>query len=295
MWMPISFLLLFSTGFVAARFGVEDADPFALLLMRSLLVLPLLGLILFGRRRPLQWGTARARMQQAGVGMLLHGAYLGGVFAAIQTGMPAGLTALLVSMHPLATAALSGPLLGIRVTPRQWAGIACGAVGAALVLGAGIPGVTADPAGQAPALTAAGLIWCLISLAGISTSTLWQKRIGGQLGMVEGLIWQYLGATLVFILAVLITGSFTVNPTPQLILTLLWLVVAISIGAIWLLMLMLEQGEAHQVARLFFLVPPCAALMAYLLFDEQWTAVMMAGAALIVAGLALDRPPQSSA
>src|SRR5690554_1144597 len=138
MWIPLTFIFLFSTGFVAARFGVEDAEPFTLLLVRSLLVLPLLTLILFVRRRPRQWSTAKARLAQMGIGMLLHGAYLGGVFAAIKAGLPAGLTALLVSLHPLATAALSLPVFGIRLHARQWTGLALGALGVMLVLGAGL-------------------------------------------------------------------------------------------------------------------------------------------------------------
>lgn len=291
MWVPICFLILFSSGFTAARYSVADADPFAFLFVRSLLVLPLLVLILVVRARPRQWSTAKARYRQMGVGMLLHGAYLGGVFAAIQSGMPAGLTALLVSMHPLATAALSGPLLGVQISARQWLGFACGAAGAALVLSTGLPTSTlGDSAAGTPWMTTTGLLWCALSLLGISSSTIWQKRISGQMGLVEGLIYQYIGAGIVFLTAMVVTQSFRFTPTLQLMLTLAWLVIAISVGAIWLLMIMLEQGEAHQVSRLFFMVPPTAAFMAWLLFDEQWTRLMIAGAALIVTGLVLDRP-----
>lgn len=288
MWIPLTFIFLFSTGFIAARFGVQDAEPFTLLLVRTVLVLPLLAAILFVRRKPRQWSTSKARLEQMGVGMLLHGAYLGGVFAAVKAGLPAGLTALLVSMHPLATAALSLPVFGIRLNARQWAALMCGAVGVILVLGAGLSDGT-GPDGLTD-LPTAGLLWCVVSLIGISSSTLWQKRVAGQLGMVEGLMFQYLGAAFVFVIAATLAGSFAFNPTTRLILTLAWLTIAISIGAIWLLMIMLERGEAHQVARLFFLVPPCAAFMAYLLFDEQWTLGMVTGAALVVSGLVLDRP-----
>lgn len=293
MWIPLTFIFLFSTGFIAARFGVEDAEPFTLLLVRSVLVLPLLGLVLLMRRKPRQWNTAKARMQQMGVGMLLHGAYLGGVFAAINAGLPAGLTALLVSMHPLATAALSLPVFGIRLNARQWLGLGCGAAGVILVLGAG---TFSDPSGgQLAGLSAHGLLWCAVSLIGISCSTLWQKRVSGDMGMVEGLIFQYIGAGIVFFIAAALVGSFRFDPTAQLVLTLSWLTIVISVGAISLLMLMLQRGEAHQVARLFFLVPPCAALMAYILFDEQWTLGMVVGALLVVAGLALDRPGANKA
>lgn len=287
MWMPLSFVFLFATGFIAARFGTLDAEPFTLLLVRSLLVLPVLGVILLLRRQPRQWGRRKDRLSQMGIGMLLHGAYLGGVFAAVKAGLPAGLTALLVSLHPLITAALSLPLFGVRLGAKQWAGLACGAIGVCLVLGAGL---LEDTGAQALDWPLIGLVWCLIALIGVSSSTLWQKRVSGKMGLVEGLIFQYLGAGGVFVVAASSVGSFAFDPTPRLLLTIAWLVIAISVGAIWLLMLMLERGEAHQVARTFFLVPPCAALMAWWLFDEQWTPLMVAGAALVVAGLALDRP-----
>ena len=288
MWIPLSFVFLFSTGFIAARFGVQDAEPFTLLLVRSLVVLPLLGVILALRGKPRQWSTPRARIDQMGIGMLLHGAYLGGVFAAIKAGLPAGLTALLVSLHPLATAALSRPLFGIQLTIKQWTGLACGAIGVSLVLGAGLHD---DDALQTLTIwPIAGMLWCLIALFGISSSTLWQKHAGGRMGMVEGLVFQYLGAGIIFLISASLVGSFTFDPTLRLLLTMTWLVVAISVGAIWLLMLMLERGEAHQVARLFFLVPPTAALMAWVLFNEQWSLLMVVGATLVVGGLALDRP-----
>lgn len=287
MWMPLSFVFLFATGFIAARFGTLDAEPFTLLLVRSLLVLPVLGVILLLRRQPRQWGRRKDRLSQMGIGMLLHGAYLGGVFAAVKAGLPAGLTALLVSLHPLITAALSLPLFGVRLGAKQWTGLACGAIGVCLVLGAGL---LEDTGAQALDWPLIGLVWCLIALIGVSSSTLWQKRVSGKMGLVEGLIFQYLGAGGVFVVAASSVGSFAFDPTPRLLLTIAWLVIAISVGAIWLLMLMLERGEAHQVARTFFLVPPCAALMAWWLFDEQWTPLMVAGAALVVAGLALDRP-----
>ncbi|WP_176502701.1 DMT family transporter [Cobetia sp. 5-11-6-3] len=289
MWMPLTFVFLFATGFIAARFGTLDAEPFTLLLVRSLLVLPVLGLILWIRRKPRQWGQRHDKLAQMGIGMLLHGAYLGGVFAAVKAGLPAGLTALLVSLHPLVTAALSLPLFGIRLGARQWLGLGCGAIGVSLVLGAGV----LHGAGAASATLEwpmIGLLWCLVALIGVSSSTLWQKRVGGRMGLVEGLVFQYLGAGCVFLIAASSVGSFAFDPTPRLLLTLAWLVIAISVGAIWLLMLMLERGEAHQVARTFFLVPPCAALMAWWLFDEQWTALMVVGAALVVLGLVLDRP-----
>ncbi|TVU73558.1 MULTISPECIES: DMT family transporter [Cobetia] len=287
MWMPLSFVLLFSTGFIAARFGTLDAEPFTLLLVRSLVVLPVLGAILLLRRQPRQWGRRQDRFAQSGIGMLLHGAYLGGVFAAVKAGLPAGLTALLVSLHPLITAALSLPMFGVRLGGRQWLGLALGAIGVCLVLGAGLLN---DEAGESVDWPLIGLAWCLVALVGVSSSTLWQKRVGGRMGLVEGLIFQYLGAGGVFVVAASSVGSFAFDPTPRLLLTIAWLVIAISVGAIWLLMLMLERGEAHQVARTFFLVPPCAALMAWWLFDEQWSPLMVAGAALVVAGLALDRP-----
>ncbi len=284
MWIPFIFVLLFSTGFTAAEFGVRDAGPFMLLLMRSLLTMPLLLVLLWLRAIPLRWGTIGSQAQQMGVGVLLHGAYLGGVFAAIQAGMAPGLTALLVTMHPLLTAVLSKPLFGVQLSKLQWISFLVGAVGAALVLGGGLD----DNHGQYQ-ISGIGLLWCAISLVGISLATLWQKKMDHAMGQIEGLFFQYVGAFFVFLIACVITQDFRFHSTFSLWLTLAWLVLAISIGAIWLLMLMLKRGEAHQVARMFFLIPPLAAGQAWLLFGEQWNTPMLFGAGLILLGLLLGR------
>lgn len=284
MWIPFVFVFLFSTGFSAAEFGVRDAGPFVLLLMRSLMTMPLLLLLLFFRKQKMQWGDGRSRAQQMGVGVLLHGAYLGGVFAAIQAGMAPGVTALLVTMHPLLTAVLAKPIFGVQLSVQQWLSFLIGAVGAALVLGGGLD-VTTDQY----QLSGVGLLWCLVSLVGISFATLWQKKMDQAMGQVEGLFFQYFGAFFVFLLACLFTQDFRMHSTLSLWLTLAWLVLAISIGAIWLLMIMLKRGEAHQVARMFFLIPPLAAAQAWLLFGEQWNALMLVGAVLVLGGLLLGR------
>ncbi|HLR81845.1 MAG TPA: DMT family transporter [Paenalcaligenes sp.] len=284
MWIPFLFVFLFSTGFSAAEFGVRDAGPFMLLLMRSLLTMPLLLLLLAFRKQKAQWGNRRSQAQQMGVGVLLHGAYLGGVFAAIQAGMAPGVTALLVTMHPLLTAVLSKPIFGVKLSAQQWLSFLIGAVGAALVLGGGL-----DVVNDQYHLSGVGLVWCLISLVGISFATLWQKKMDQAMGQVEGLFFQYFGAFFVFLLACLLTQDFRIEFTLSLWLTLAWLVLAISIGAIWFLMIMLKRGEAHQVARMFFLVPPLAALQAWILFGEQWNILMLIGAVLILGGLLLGR------
>lgn len=289
MWIPFIFVFLFSTGFTAAEFGVRDAGPFMLLLMRSLLTMPLLFLLVILKKTEAQWGDSRSRAQQMGVGILLHGAYLGGVFAAIQAGMAPGVTALLVTMHPLLTAVLSKPLFGVQLSMLQWLSFLIGAIGAALVLGGGLE----ELSGQYQ-LSAVGLLWCLVSLVGISLATLWQKKMNQAMGQIEGLFFQYFGAFFVFLLACVVTQDFRFHSTFSLWITLAWLVLAISIGAIWLLMIMLKRGEAHQVARMFFLIPPLAALQAWLLFGEQWNLLMLVGAALILGGLFLGREKRVS-
>lgn len=289
MWIPFIFVFLFSTGFTAAEFGVRDAGPFMLLLMRSLLTMPLLFLLVILKKTEAQWGDSRSRAQQMGVGVLLHGAYLGGVFAAIQAGMAPGVTALLVTMHPLLTAVLSKPLFGVQLSMLQWLSFLIGAIGAALVLGGGLD----ELSGQYQ-LSAVGLLWCLVSLVGISLATLWQKKMSQAMGQIEGLFFQYFGAFFVFLLACVVTQDFRFHSTLSLWITLAWLVLAISIGAIWLLMIMLKRGEAHQVARMFFLIPPLAALQAWLLFGEQWNLLMLVGATLILGGLFLGREKRVS-
>jgi drug/metabolite transporter (DMT)-like permease len=278
---PWIFVLLWSTGFIGARFGLPYIEPFTFLLIRFLIATSLLALIVVALRAP--WPRTRGDAGHAAVvGLLLHGGYLGGVFFAIDRGMPAGLSALIVSLQPVLTAIVAPTLLGERVGGRQWVGLGLGLVGVALVVSEKlfVPGATAT-------ITGGALIAAAIALVSTTAGTLYQKRYGGAIPLLSGTSIQYLAAAgLMFVLAF---GFETrqVNWTPQLFFAMGWLIIVLSFGAILLLMVLIRERSAARVTSLFYLVPPATALEAYLLFGEQFGVIALVGLVVASLGVAL--------
>ncbi|QEM82759.1 DMT family transporter [Halomonas binhaiensis] len=280
--MPILFVLLWSTGFIGAKFGLPYAEPFTFLALRVLATIAILvPMVLLMRMKwpqgPHLWGHVAVS------GCLVHGAYLGGVFYGIYLGMPAGLASLLVGLQPLVTAALAGPLLNERLSILQWSGLVLGLMGVVLVLGGkmDLTALSFHDFGW-PALACV-----MVALAGITLGTLYQKRYCTGMPLLGGTIVQYLGALVVFGLGSLLFESREITWSTTFVLTLAWLVLVLSIAAIVLLMLLIKSGEASRVASLFYLVPPVTALEAWWLFDESLPLASLAGMALTVIGVAL--------
>ncbi|WP_104205112.1 DMT family transporter [Billgrantia saliphila] len=280
--MPVLFVALWSTGFIGAKFGLPHAEPFTFLFVRFVLTLalliPLVQLLGSG------WPKGNAlRAHIAVSGLLVHGAYLGGVFYSISLGMPAGLAALLVGLQPLLTATLAGPLLGERITPIQWLGLALGLAGIALVLGSKL-----DPGTNLFQGFGLGALACvLVALAGITLGTLYQKRFCTGMPLLSGTAVQYLAAGILLGLGALLFEDRHIEWTPTFILTLAWLVLVLSIAAILLLMALIRRGEASRVASLFYLVPPVTALQAWWLFDERLPVVALVGMAITILGVVM--------
>jgi drug/metabolite transporter (DMT)-like permease len=275
--MPGVFVVLWSTGFIGARFGLPHAEPFTFLLLRFAILTILLGGFSLLVRAP--WPSdGRQIMHTAISGLLVHCTYLGGVFFAISKGMPVAITALIVGTQPLITAALAGPFLGEKVTGRQWAGFILGMAGVALVLG---PRLGTELGGVA------GLAGCIFALLGITLGTLYQKRHGGQMDLRSGSTIQFAVCTVAMILLASTFESMAVNWTGEFIFALLWLVVVLSVGAISLLYILIRRGVASQVASLFYLVPPVTAIIAYLVFGETLSIMAILGMAVSVFGVAL--------
>lgn len=275
-WVPLIFVLLWSTGFIGAKYALPFIEPFYLLFIRMLLTVALVaGLALLRRAR---WPNARQAAHQMVTGTLVHGAYLGGVFAAIEWGMGAATVSLLVGLQPLLTALLAWSLLGDRLRQAQWLGLLLGLAGVALVL---TDGELLAQGGISPAsLTAA-----VVALVGISLGTLYQKRFGAGTDLLTGTFYQYL-ATAVWMGA--LTWSLEQQQvvwTAQLLLALAWLVFGLSIAAILLLMLMIREGQAARVAAYFYLVPPVTAVESWLLFGERLGAAALIGIAMAVTGV----------
>jgi drug/metabolite transporter (DMT)-like permease len=280
--MPFLFVALWSTGFIGAKFGLPYAEPFTFLFVRFVLTLLLLIPLvqLFGGdwpRGPRLWGHAAVS------GLLVHGAYLGGVFSGIYQGMPAGLAALLVGLQPLLTATLAGPLLNERLLPRQWLGLALGLVGIVLVLGGKL-----DPGdGLFRGFGLGALASVLVALLGISCGTLYQKCFCTGMPLLSGTVVQYLAAGTLLGLGALVFEERDIDWTPTFLLTLGWLVLVLSISAILLLMALIRRGEASRVASLFYLVPPATALEAWWLFDERLPFASLIGMAIAIIGVVL--------
>lgn len=279
--VPALFVWLWSTGFIGAKYGLPYAEPFTLLLIRMLLTLALLaGLAWVMKTR---WPGWRSAGHLAVTGLLVHGCYLGGVYYAIQGGMPSGIVSLIVGLQPLVTAAAAVVILKEGVSGRQWLGLGLGLIGVTLVLLEKFAGDRVGSAGF-PLWT---LVWAGFSLTGISLGTVYQKRHGTQADLVAGTLIQYSAAAAFFALGAFTLETREVTWSLQLQLSMAWLILGVSIGAILLLMWLIRQGAASQVASLFYLVPPVTALEAFWLFDERLGMLAMTGGAISIAGVAL--------
>ena len=281
---PMLFVLLWSTGYIGAKYGLPHAEPFTLLSLRFVLALMLLA--------PLVWwvrpAMAMSRPERGHLmvsGLLLHGVYLGGVFAAIKLGLSAGLTALIVGAQPLLTSLAAPLLFGERPSPLHWLGILLGFGGIYLILGG-----TPDAGVALPALLAA-----VAALFGITAGTLYQKRFCTQRDLLAVTVHQYLPTVALFGACALLLETREIDWTLQFVAALLWLVLALSLGAILLLTWLIKHGEASRVSSVFYLVPPVTAIEAWLLFGEPLGRIKVVGIALVALGVWLVMRRQSRA
>jgi len=285
--LGLGFVALWGTGFVGAKYGLPWSGPFDFLAIRFGIVAALMLSLATITRAP--WPrSAREAGHIAVAGLLLHGLYLGGVFAGIDAGVPAGVTALIVGTQPVLTAVVVGPLLGERVHPRQWLGFALGFVGLVLVVAERlrVPG--------AESTSALGFVF--VALLGITTGTLYQKRFCPTLDLRTGTAIQYSAAAAAMTPVAMVFDEQAVQWTPEFMIALAWLSLVLSLGAISLLFVLIRHGAASRVASLFYLVPPAAAGYAWLLFGETLGPAALAGMLVIAIGVALvNRPPARAA
>ncbi|WP_061535194.1 DMT family transporter [Collimonas arenae] len=276
--MPLVFVLIWSTGFVVAKFGLPYAPPLTFLLLRFVGVLLVLLPLVLLMRAP--WPVGQMR-HIAFAGVLLQAGYLAGVWCAIKLGMPAGLSALIVGMQPILTA-FAAPLIGESVRPRQWLGLVLGLCGVGLVVAAKI--------------TLVGLSWqsialCLMALLSITLGTLYQKHKCSHFDLRTGTLIQF-AASIVVLLPLAIFYEHlgptldTVQWTPRFVGALLWSILALSIGAIFLLFALIRKSAATQVTSLLYLTPPTTAVMAWLMFGEVFNLMGILGMLVAVCGVA---------
>jgi drug/metabolite transporter (DMT)-like permease len=201
----------------------------------------------------------------------MQAGYLGGVFASIAHGMPAGVAALVTGLQPIGTAVLGGWLLRERVTARQWVGLAVGLAGVTAVVSDRI--VVADVGAPAVLLS-------VLALGSITLGTVWQKRHGVGVDLRTGAAIQFLAAAVVMAPFAFFFEARQVEWTGEFVFALAWLVLVLSIGAIFLLLYLIRHGAVSRVASLFYLVPPTTAVMAWALFGETYSVAAAAGMAL---------------
>ena len=278
---PLLFVLLWSTGFIGAKFGLPYAQPLTFLSWRFIAVIILmLGLVLIMRA---PWPSTRRSAMNIGVtGLLVHGVYLGGVFMAIAHGLPSGIAALVVGLQPLITALAAGVWLGEKVRPAQWAGLALGFVGVALVV---LDKVAAVPGDALWAM----LLPAFVALLGITAGTLYQKRFCPVFDLRTGSVIQYLPCLLLLAPLAYFTESTQVVWSGEFVFALAWLVLVLSLGAVTLLNVMIRNGSAVNVASLFYLTPAMTALIAWAVFGETLSALALIGMAIAATGVWLAR------
>jgi drug/metabolite transporter (DMT)-like permease len=273
---PVLFVILWSTGFVFSKESIKYGEPMTILTIRYAAASVLCaGLALVGRAG---WPSGRSLVHVVAIGLLMLAVYIGGVFAAIDHGLPTGVAALIVGIQPLLSACLVGVVLGERVSLVQWAGFILGLAGVALVL---LDKLTFDDA------TVAGVLLATLALIGITAGTLYQKRFGAHVDVRAATAIQYAAASLAVLAVALPLESQHIEWTASLAGSLAWMVVVLSVGTMNLLYVLIRRGEVVKISSLFYLVPPVTALFGYFWFGETLGAVALGGMALAVVGVAL--------
>jgi drug/metabolite transporter (DMT)-like permease len=281
--MPWLFVLIWSTGFIVAKYGMPYAEPMTFLFLRFAGVLVLMVPFVLMARVPLPRmpGTAATDWRAVGhiavAGLLLQTGYLGGVWAAVKLGMPAGVAALIVGMQPILTA-LIATRMGERIGARQWLGLLLGIAGVALVV--------ANKLG-ASGLTPASLALAGGALLSITVGTVYQKHFCPMFDLRMGSVIQFAAGALACVPFMFLFETRTVQWNAAMLGALAWSVVALSIGAISLLFLLIRQGAATRVSSLMYLTPPTTAVMAWLLFGERFPPMAAGGMVLAALGVAL--------
>jgi len=263
---PLIFILLWSSAFITTKPIIDNSDPFSALAFRFFFVA--IGFLLFSLYSNLSIIINRKNLIESILsGVLFHGIYLGGVFYSISIGMPTSIAALIVTLQPVLTNALSGPILGEKVTTKQWVGVLLGFLGAAIVLGldvgSGIPSF--------------GLIATIIALIAITTSTIWQKKLSNNLPLPVSNFYQAIGGCLFHILIILIFAKPYINFSQTFIIAMSHQIFLVSFGAFTILMYLIKKNSASRTVSIFFLIPATSAFMAWLFLNESLTYLDLLG------------------
>ena len=255
---PFIFIILWSSAFITTKPIIDFSDPFSALAFRFFFVA--VGFYLFSVYSKQSIIIKKKNLVESVLsGVLFHGFYLGGVFYSISIGMPTGIAALIVTLQPVLTNALSGPILGEKVTLKQWIGVILGFIGAALVLGL-------DVGSNIPSL---GLVATIVALIAITTSTLWQKKLSYNLPLPVSNFYQALGGCLFHVMVIIFFAEPHIDFTKTFIIAMCHQIFLVSFGAFTILMYLVKNNSASKTVSIFFLIPATSAFMAWLFLNES--------------------------
>ena len=273
-FFPLIFVFLWSSAFITGKVIVEDSSPIAALCFRFSLVT--FGFFLYSliAKQKIFHPIAETSKAMA-TGILFHGIYLGGCWFSFSKGMPAGIVALIVTLQPILTSLLAGPLLGERVTWRQWIGIVLGFGGTLLVLGIDV----------LEAFPMIALIASCVALLAITAGTLWQKKLSMEMPLSVNNIYQSFSASIFLLILSFSLESPFINFTTSFVLAMAWQIIAVSFGAFTILMFLIKKGSASKTSALFFLIPPVSAVMGWLFVEETLTTYDLIGLCIATFGV----------
>jgi len=271
---PFIFIILWSSAFITTKPLTDNSDPFSALAFRFFLVS--LGFAIYSIYTNQKLLVNKKNILESLLsGVLFHGLYLGGVFYSVSKGMPTGIAALIVTLQPILTNALSGPILNEKVTFKQWLGVILGFIGSAMVLGL-------DIGAEIPIL---GLVATIIALLAITTSTLWQKKISNNLSLGVSNFYQAVGGFLFHIVIIVLFADPFINFTKTFLIAMAHQVFLVSFGAFTILMFLIKRNSASKTVSIFFLIPPTSALMAWFFLGENLSNLDIIGFLIATAGV----------
>ena len=271
---PFIFILLWSSAFITTKPIIDNSDPFSALAFRFFFVA--LGFYLFSIYTKHSIVVSKKNFLESFFsGVLFHGFYLGGVFYSISIGMPTGIAALIVTLQPVLTNALSGPILGEKVSAKQWIGVVLGFAGATLVLGLDI--------GSEIPIT--GLIATLIALIAITSSTIWQKKLSNNLPLSVSNFYQAVGGCLFHILIIIFFAKPYIDFSQTFLIAMSHQIFLVSFGAFTILMYLIKNNSASKTVSIFFLIPATSAFMAWLFLNESLTNLDLLGFLITTIGV----------
>ena len=271
---PIIFVLLWSSAFITTKPLIDNSDPFSALAFRfSIVTLGFFLFSLYSRQKILV--NRKNFIESFFSGVLFHGLYLGGVFFSISKGMPTGIAALIVTLQPILTNALSGPILNEKVSRKQWIGVLLGFFGAALVLGY-------DIGSEIPLI---GLVATIIALIAITSSTIWQKKLSNNLPLSVSNMYQALGGVTFHIIIIIIFTEPYINFSQTFIIAMSHQIFLVSFGAFTILMYLIKNNSASKTVSIFFLIPATSAFMAWLFLNENLTNLDLLGFLITTIGV----------